>query len=99
MLTKLRWPRTGRSSLPSPAQTRTVLSSPDEAKRLFEAAATLIALAVGRVALDDTSDFVREFDEVDYVTEAGVFERSVDEMLSDSSLGEQMDSPLGGFPG
>jgi hypothetical protein len=76
------------------------MSSPEEAKRLFEAAATLIALAVGRVSLDDdTSDFVREFDEVDYVTEAGVFERSVDEMLSDSSLGEQTDSPLGGFPG
>ena len=46
------------------------LSSPEEAKRLLEAAATLIALAVGRVALDDTADFVREFDEVDYVTEA-----------------------------
>ena len=74
-------------------------SSPDEARRLLEAAATLIALAVGRAALDDTSDFVREFDEVDYVTEAGVFERSVDEMLSDSSLDEEKDSPLGGFPG
>lgn len=74
-------------------------SSPDEAKRLFEAAATLIALAVGRAALDDTADFVREFDEVDYVTEAGVFERSVDEMLSDPLLDESTDSPLGGFPG
>ena len=75
------------------------LSSPEEAKRLLEAAATLIALAVGRVALDDTADFVREFDEVDYVTEAGAFERSVDEMLSDPLLNEQTDSPLGGFPG
>ena len=68
-------------------------------KRLLEAAATLIALAVGRVALDDTADFVREFDEVDYVTEAGAFERSVDEMLSDPLLNESTDSPLGGFPG
>ena len=74
-------------------------SSPDEARRLLEAAATLIALAVGRVALDDTADFVREFDEVDYVTEAGAFERSVDEMLSDPLLNENTDSPLGGFPG
>ena len=74
-------------------------SSPDEAKRLLEAAATFIALAVGRAALDDTTDFVREFDDVDFVTEAVVFERSVDEMLSDPPLGDAPDSPLGGFPG
>jgi hypothetical protein len=79
--------------------TRSALGSPDEARRLLEAAATLIALAVGRVALDDTADFVREFDEVDFVTEAGAFERSVDEMLSDPSLTERPESPLGGFPG
>jgi hypothetical protein len=75
------------------------IASPDEAKRLLEAAATLIALAVGRVAFDDTADFVREFDEVDYVTETVAFERSVEEMLSDPLLDEQQDSPLGGFPG
>ena len=50
--------------------TKAALESPDEARRLLEAAATLIALAVGRGALDDTADFVREFDEVDFVTEA-----------------------------
>ena len=75
------------------------LASPDDAKRLLEAAATLIALAVGRAALDDTNDFVREFDDVDFVTEAVAFERSVDEMLSDPSLGTHPESPLGGFPG
>ena len=75
------------------------LASPEEAKRLLEAAATLIALAVGRAALDDTTDFVREFDDVDFVTEAVAFERSVDEMLSDPSLGTRPESPLGGFPG
>ena len=79
--------------------TQSALDSPDEAKRLFEAAATLIALAVGRAALDDTADFVREFDEVDFVTEATAFERSVDEMLSDASLTELPGSPQGGFPG
>ena len=79
--------------------TQTARDSPDEAKRLLEAAATLIALAVGRVALDDTADFVREFDEVDFVTEAAAFERSVDEMLADPSLNELPQSPLGGFPG
>ena len=79
--------------------TKTALGSADEARRLFEAAATLIALAVGRVAFDDTADFVREFDEVDFVTEADAFERSVDEMLSDPSLAEPPGSPLGGFPG
>ncbi len=79
--------------------TKAALESPDEARRLLEAAATLIALAVGRGALDDTADFVREFDEVDFVTEADAFERSVDEMLSDPSLVERSESPLGGFPG
>jgi hypothetical protein len=79
--------------------TQAALESPDEAKRLLEAAATLIALAVGGAALDDTADFVREFDEVDFVTEATAFERSVDEMLSDTSLTEHPGSPLGGFPG
>jgi hypothetical protein len=79
--------------------TQAALGSPDEAKRLLEAAATLIALAVGGAALDDTADFVREFDEVDFVTEATAFERSVDEMLSDTSLTEHPGSPLGGFPG
>jgi hypothetical protein len=79
--------------------TQAALGSPDEARRLLEAAATLIALAVGRVALDDTADFVREFDEVDFVTEADAFERAVDEMLSDPSRAERKDSPLGGFPG
>ncbi len=79
--------------------TQAALDSPDEAKRLLEAAATLIALAVGRAALDDTADFVRELDEVDFVTEAGVFERSVEEMLSDPALAERPESPLGGFPG
>jgi len=78
---------------------QTALASPDEAKRLLEAAATLIALAVGKMALDDAADFVRELDEVDFVTEAIAFERSVDEMLSDPSLTEQIGSPLGGFPG
>ena len=33
------------------------------------------------------------------MTEAGAFERSVDEMLSDPLLNEHSDSPLGGFPG
>ena len=79
--------------------TKAALESADEARRLLEAAATLIALAVGRGALDDTADFVREFDEVDFVTEADAFERSVDEMLSDPSLVERSESPLGGFPG
>ena len=79
--------------------TQAALRSPDEAKRLLEAAATLIALAVGRFALDDTADFVRELDEVDFVREAGSFERSVDEMLSDPSLTDRPDSPLGGWPG
>jgi len=79
--------------------TQAALDSPDEAKRLLEAAATLIALAVGRVALDDTADFVREFDEVDFATEAAAFERSVDEMLADPSPTERSESPLGGFPG
>ena len=51
------------------------------------------------MALDDAADFVRELDEVDFVTEAIAFERSVDEMLSDPSLTEQIGSPLGGFPG
>ena len=75
-------------------------TSPEEAGRLIEAAGILIALAVGRLALDDTADFVREFDEVDFVTEVGVFERSVDEMLADPSLTERPDSPmLGGWPG
>ena len=75
-------------------------ASPEEAGRLLEAAAVLIALAVGRLALDDTADFVREFDEVDFATEAGVFERSVDDMLADPSLTERPDSsPLGGWPG
>jgi hypothetical protein len=75
------------------------LVSPDEARRLLEAAATLIALAVGRAALDDTADFVREFDEVDFANVAEAFERSVNEMLSDPSLDERRESPLGGFPG
>lgn len=75
------------------------LVSPDEARRLLEAAATLIALAVGRAALDDTADFVREFDEVDFANVAEAFERSVNEMLSDPSLEERRESPLGGFPG
>jgi hypothetical protein len=79
--------------------TQTALESPDEAKRLLEAAATLIALAVGRAALNDTADFVREFDEVDFVTEADAFERSVDAMLSDPALAERPGPPLGGFPG
>ena len=79
--------------------TKAALESADEARRLLEAAATLIALAVGRGALDDTADFVREFDEVDFVTEADAFERSVDEMLSDPALAERSESPLGGFPG
>jgi hypothetical protein len=79
--------------------TKAALESADEARRLFEAAATLIALAVGRAALDDTADFVREFDEIDFVTEADAFERSVDEMLSDPSLADRPESPLGGFPG
>ena len=80
--------------------TQAALGSPDEAKRLLEAAATLIALAVGRAALDDdTADFVRELDEVDFVTEATAFERSVEGMLSDTSLIERPGSPLGGFPG
>ena len=79
--------------------TQSALGSPDEAKRLLEAAATLIALAVGRAAFDDTADFVRELDEVDFVTEATAFERSVDEMLSDTSLTDSPGSPLGGFPG
>jgi hypothetical protein len=78
---------------------QSALASPDEARRLLEAAATLIALAVGRIALGDIADFVREFDEVDFVTEAGSFQRSVDEMLSDVSLSEPSESPLGGFPG
>jgi hypothetical protein len=68
--------------------------SPDDARRLLEAAATMIALAVGRMALDDPADFVRELDEVDFVTEAAAFE-----MLSDPSLTERPASPLGGFPG
>ena len=75
------------------------LASPEEAKRLLEAAATLIVLAVGRIALDDTADFVREFDEVDFAIEAAAFERSVDEILSDPSLTETPGSPQGGFPG
>jgi hypothetical protein len=79
--------------------TQAALESPDEARRLLEAAATLIALAVGRAALDDTSDFMREFDEVDFVTEADAFERSVDEMLSEPLLDDDQDSPLGGWPG
>ena len=79
--------------------TQAALESPDEARRLLEAAATLIALAVGRAALDDTSDFMREFDEVDFVTEADAFERSVDEMLSEPLLDDPQDSPLGGWPG
>lgn len=79
--------------------TQAALASPDEAKRLLEAAATLIVLAVGKMALDDTADFVREFDEVDFVTEAAAFESSVDEVLSDPSLAESPGSPLGGFPG
>lgn len=74
-------------------------ASPDEAKRLLEAAATLIALAVGRMALDDTADFVRAFDEVDFVTEVIAFEHSVDELLLDPTLTELPGSPLGGFPG
>jgi len=78
---------------------KAALESPDETKRLLEAAATLIALAVGRVALDDTADFVRELDEVDFAAEADAFERSIDEMLSDPSLDDHPDSPLGGFPG
>jgi hypothetical protein len=75
--------------------------SPEEAKRLLEAAATLLALAVGRMALDDEADFVREFDEVDFVTEMTLFERSVDEVLADPSLGTvpTSESPAGGFPG
>jgi hypothetical protein len=79
--------------------TQAALASPEEAKRLLEAAATLIALAVGKMALDDTADFVRELDEVDFVTEAAAFESSVDEVLSDPSLQESSGSPLGGFPG
>ena len=42
---------------------------------------------------------MREFDDVDFVTEAVAFERSVGEMLSDPSLGTSPESPLGGFPG
>lgn len=79
--------------------TQSALGSPDEARRLFDAAATLIALAVGRSSLDDTADFVRELDEVDFVAEADAFERSVDEMLLDPSLNERTESPRGGFPG
>jgi hypothetical protein len=79
--------------------TQAALASPEEAKRLLEAAVTLIALAVGRIALDDLADFVRELDEVDFVTEAGSFERAVDELLSDPTLGDRPGSPLGGFPG
>lgn len=78
---------------------RQAASSPGEAKRLLEAAATLIALAVGVMALDDTADFVRELDEVDFAIEADVFRRSVDEMLANPSLTERPEGPLGGFPG
>jgi predicted homoserine dehydrogenase-like protein len=58
------------------------LESPDEARRLLEAAATLLALAVGRIALDNEADFVREFDEVDFVIEMTTFERSVRDVLA-----------------
>lgn len=75
------------------------LSSPEEAKRLLEAAATLIALAVGTIALDDTADFVREMDEVDFATEVGSFARAVEALLTDPSLTERPGGPLGGFPG
>jgi hypothetical protein len=78
--------------------TQAALASPDQARRLIEAAATLIALAVGSVALDDTADFVRELDEVDFVSQADAFMRSIDAILSDPSLGERTESPLGGFP-
>lgn len=79
--------------------TKTALASPESAGRLLEAAATLIALAVGRTALDDTADFVRELDEVDFVTEAATFARTVDDVLADPSLADDPGSPLGGFPG
>ncbi len=79
--------------------TNSALASPEAAKRLLEAAATLLALAVGRMALEDMADFVREFDEVDFATEAAAFERSVDETLADPSLSDRPESPLGGFPG
>ena len=79
--------------------TETALASPDEARRLLEAAATMIALAVGRAALDETADFVRELDEVDFATEALSFARSVEETLASPSLAERSDSPLGGWPG
>jgi hypothetical protein len=77
------------------------MQSPEEAKRLLEAAAILVALSVGRIALDDTEGFVREFDEVDFVTEMNAFERAVDEVLADPSLGTvpTSESPAGGFPG
>lgn len=75
------------------------LASPEEAKRLLEAAATLIALAVGTIALDDTADFVREMDEVDFATEVGAFARAVEALLADPSLTERPGGPLGGFPG
>jgi hypothetical protein len=81
--------------------TAQALQSPEEARRLLEAAATLLALAVGRIALDDEEGFVREFDEVDFVTEMTVFERSVNDVLADPSLGTTptSESPAGGFPG
>lgn len=79
--------------------TEIALASPEEAKRLLEAAATLVVLAVGVMALEDTADFVREFDEVDFAIEADVFARSVDEMLANPALTERPHGPLGGFPG
>ena len=73
--------------------------SPDDARRLLEAAATLIALAVGVMALEDTADFVRELDDVDFAIEADAFERSIDEMLANPALTDRPEGPLGGFPG
>lgn len=73
-------------------------ASPDGARRLLEAAATLLALAVGVLAVDDIADFVRELDDVDFAIEADVFARSVDEMLANPALTERPEGPLGGFP-
>lgn len=75
------------------------VSSPEEAQLLLEAAATLIALAIGTIALDDSADFVRELDEVDFVIEATTFERTMDEMLATPALTDRPGDPQGGFPG
>jgi hypothetical protein len=74
-------------------------ASPEGARRLLEAAGTLLALAVGTIALEDIADFVREFDEVDLVIEADDFLRSVEETLANPSLTDRPGDPQGGFPG